>query len=118
MTARTLAPPRSTSSVARSIRNQIQPDVSRCLTIVTTAMPQVGRGKQSDSADYTVASLHELPSAVPELFAMRPPATPDGASAAAAAGAERNGAVTLTPGASLDETDLSIQVRDLETLKP
>lgn len=76
----------------------------------------MGKGKVSDAADYRVASLHELPAAVPGLFEARPSAATangapaeNGASAAAADAGRRNGLQRLTTGASLDEADLSIQ---------
>ena len=76
----------------------------------------MGRGKVSDAADYRVASLHELPAAVPGLFEARPLAAAangappeNGASPAAADAGRQNGLHRLATGASLDEADLSIQ---------
>lgn len=77
---------------------------------------QVGRGKVSDAADYRVASLHELPAAVPGLFEARPSAAAadgapaeNGSSPAAADAGRQHGLHRLTTGASLDEADLSVQ---------
>lgn len=78
-------------------------------------MMQVGKGKFSDSADFCVHSLHELPKAIPHLFAARPSApvenggsvTENGVSPAVAE--QQNGLPVLVTGASLDEADLTIQ---------
>jgi hypothetical protein len=81
---------------------------------------QVGRDKVSDAADYRVASLHELPKVVPELFLPRPSAAvadgvplengvTNGVSPAAPDADRQHGLQRLVTGASLDEADLTVQ---------
>jgi hypothetical protein len=105
---------------ARSIAfnaNSLLPCMATLFRPIISHARQVGRDKVSDSADYRVASLHELPQAVPELFVQRPSAmgarlevaVENGVSPAAADAARRNGMLRLVSGASLDEADLTIQ---------
>jgi hypothetical protein len=54
-----------------------QPPHDRCCRILlrlSASYSTGGRGKVSDAADYRVASLHELPAAVPGLSEARPSA--------------------------------------------